>query len=107
MPPPIGDCAGAGVYFTPDKQIASTIAKHRGLQFVVECEVTISKTFDFDSGSADLAKRSKTWAHQGYDSAKAMHGAWAGVTVPFREFCVHDAAAVRVIKVEGFVAAPK
>jgi hypothetical protein len=41
-----------------------------------------------------------------YDSARAMHGAWAGVKGTFREFCVHDPAAVRVIKVEGFVAAP-
>eukprot|EP01047_Picozoa_sp_COSAG01_P062288 COSAG01_NODE_7899_length_3000_cov_12.889004_2_plen_506_part_00 len=57
---------GAGVYFTPDKDVASTIAKHRGLQFVVECEVTISKIYDFDAGAPpDLAHGSKDWAAHG------------------------------------------
>ena len=102
-----GGRLGAGVYFTPDKQIATTIARHRGLQFVVECEVTTGNIFDFDKGVAGgLAKHSKTWATHGFQTAQAMHGPWAGVPTAFRELCVHDAKSVRVIKVEGYVAAP-
>jgi hypothetical protein len=97
---------GAGVYFTPDRSVASLIAKHRGLEFIVECEVAIQKTFDFDAGAADLAKSSKDWAAHGYDCATSMHGPWAGVPVPFREYCVSKPEVARVIKVDGFVAAP-
>ena len=49
---------------------------------------------------------SQAWSDSDFDSAKATHGPWAGVATPFYEFCVHDANAVRVVKVEGFVAAP-
>ena len=98
---------GPGVYLTPDQVVASTIAQHRGLQFVVECEVTVGKVYNFDVGTGALPPRQKTWAASGFQSAQSMHGPWAGVATPFCEYCIHDPAAVRVIKVDGFVAQPQ
>ena len=97
---------GPGVYLTPDQTVANTIAQHRGLQFVVECEVTPGKVYNFDAGTGALPASKKNWAAGGFSSAQSMHPPWAGVAAPFCEFCVHDAAAVRVIKVDGFVAQP-
>ena len=92
---------GPGVCLTPVEDVASAIVKHRGLQFVVECEITVGKVFAFDAGTLEGSgppKHSKAWSDSGFDLAKAMHGPWAGVATPFCEFCVHDAKAVQVVK---------
>ena len=104
--PSAGGRLGPGVYLTPDQTVANTIAKHRGLQFVVECEVTPGKVYNFDTGTGALPAQKKTWAASGFNAAQSMHPPWAGVDAAFCEYCIHDAAAVRVIKVEGFVAKP-
>ena len=104
--PSAGGRLGPGVYLTPDQTVANTIAKHRGLQFVVECEVTPGKVYNFDTGTGALPAQKTTWAASGFNAAQSMHPPWAGVDAAFCEYCIHDAAAVRVIKVEGFVAKP-
>ena len=104
--PSAGGRLGGGVYCTPDKDAANAIAKHRGLHFVLECEVTPSNVYDHDAGTAPLAAKSMAWAAHGFDAATSIHPAWAGVAAPFREYCISDAQAVRVIKVEGYVNAP-
>lgn len=109
LQPSRGGRLGPAVCLTPVKDVASTIVKHRGLQFVVECEVTVGKVFAFGDGTLEGSgqpKYSKAWSDSSFNSAKAMHGPCAEVATPFCEFCVHDAKAVQVVKVEGFVAAP-
>jgi hypothetical protein len=96
----------AWVYLTPDKDVAVAVARHRGLQFAVECEVMMGMTYDFDEGCVNLSARSTAWSRRGYNSAQSMHPPWAGARVAFREVCVHDPANVRPIHVEGYVAAP-
>jgi hypothetical protein len=57
---------GPGVYLTPYKDVAGTIARYRGLQFVVECEVTVGRVFSFNAGTLEgggLPKHSKVRNH--------------------------------------------
>ena len=90
---------GAGIYFTFDKDVAIAIAKHRGLQFVVTCEVDIGNSYDFDQGG------SATWAVEGFDSARSKHPRWCGVG-PFIEVCVSDPKRVKRMHVEGYIPNP-
>ena len=101
-----GGRLGPGVYLTPNQAVANAVARHRGLQFVVECEVTPGKVYNFDAGTGALLAGKTSWHQNGFDAAQSVHPPWAGVAEPFCEYCVHDVAAVRVIKVDGFVAKP-
>lgn len=86
-----GGYLGAGVYFTPDKDAAELIAAHQGMGFVMTCSVDVGAVYDFDAGSPGLARGSHHWSSNDFDSATRVHTPWAGVQVPFREYCVRTA----------------
>ena len=93
---------GKGVYFTPDKEVAESVARHRGRQWLVfECRVRVRAVYDYDRGCKSLPKRRHDWARHGFDAATAMHPPWAGVAVPLPEVCVRDPAAVTIVGCGG------
>ena len=106
-----GGRLGPGVYLTPDETVARTIAKLRGLPFIIECTVKIGAAsalsqdilFDFDEGSDRLPAQRMDWAQHGYQMVTSLHPPWAGVHVPFQEYCVADADDVTVVRVDGYV----
>jgi len=106
-----GGRLGPGVYLTPDETVARTIAKLRGLPFIIECTAKIGAAsalsqdilFDFDEGSDRLPAQRMDWAQHGYQMVTSLHPPWAAVHVPFQEYCVADADDVTVVRVDGYV----
>jgi hypothetical protein len=109
---------GPGIYFTPNRDHAATISRHRctaaePCAAVFECNVVLEKNrqYDFDNGTPTAngwkEKKSKLWPFYGFDSATGMHSPWAGVPVSFKEVCIGDAGSVRIseyaVTTHGFV----
>ena len=89
---------GPGVYLATDPTVAETIGMQKGMALILKCTIKVRARYDMEARGP-----STTWAKDGYNCARAMHPPWAGVAVPFEEYCVIDPDDIEIIRMEGDV----
>ena len=108
---------GPGVYFTPVKSVAESIARSNHVQggpCILTCEVELfdqRRQYNWDHGSltanGPLTPHSKFWSNHGFVSAFAMHPPWGGVDAPLPEICVHNIGHVSIGRLEVLITSKK